>query len=398
MKQHVLFSFPRRLGVPGIGHTAWCQVSQLVRQGFAVHLVCGSLERPVKGLASLRQTMKLRLAGGLIGHVKLSYRLLGPRALQRHDQIAAGVLRQISRRHAVVVHAWPGGALHTMQVARDLGAASLLERPNAHTAYAFEAVASEYDRLGMSSPAGHSHTADPVRLEQEEAEFAAADRIACPSPFVRKTFLDRGFTPERLALTSYGYDPERLPKHREPRGESMRFAFIGSAEPRKGLHFALRAWRAIEDKRGATFTIVGGMLPGYEQALGDLLTQPGVKYLGHQNDVAVVLGRTDFLVLPSIEEGSAIVTYEARAAGCGLVVSEAAGARCDHEVHGLVHPVGDVDALTAHLRMLINQPDTADALIAESTRTGHRWNWFNAGTELAAVLRSMSTELTEVFA
>ena len=58
----------------------------------------------------------------------------------------------------------------------------------------------------------------------------------------------------------------------------------------------------------------------------------------------------DVLVLPSLTEGSALVTYEAQAAGCALLVSEAAGAPCEHRREGLVHAPGDVAALTEHFR------------------------------------------------
>ena len=47
------------------------------------------------------------------------------------------------------------------------------------------------------------------------------------------------------------------------------------------------------------------------------------------------LSRADVLLLPSIEEGSALVTYEAQVAGCVPLVSSAAGAMLDHDVHGL---------------------------------------------------------------
>ena len=52
--------------------------------------------------------------------------------------------------------------------------------------------------------------------------------------------------------------------------------------------------------------------------------------------------KSNILVLSSIEEGSALVTSEARASGCVLLVSEAAGAICTHMENALVHRVGDV--------------------------------------------------------
>ena len=67
--------------------------------------------------------------------------------------------------------------------------------------------------------------------------------------------------------------------------------------------------------------------------------------------------KSHVLVLPSIEEGSALVTSEARASGCVLLVSEAAGAICKHMENALVHRVGDVEELTRHITLLDANPD-----------------------------------------
>jgi hypothetical protein len=48
-------------------------------------------------------------------------------------------------------------------------------------------------------------------------------------------------------------------------------------------------------------------------------------------------------VLLTIEEGSALVTSEARGSGCVLLVSEAAAAICTYMQMALVHQVGDRD-------------------------------------------------------
>ena len=76
------------------------------------------------------------------------------------------------------------GARETLQTARRLGIPTVLERPNAHTRFAYEAVRDECERLGVALPADHEHAynADILRLEEEE--YALADRLLCPSDFV----------------------------------------------------------------------------------------------------------------------------------------------------------------------------------------------------------------------
>lgn len=56
---HVLYSFPLRFGLAGIGTTAWNQVAELVKKGLRVTLFCGSCERPVPGIHRVVETMRV---------------------------------------------------------------------------------------------------------------------------------------------------------------------------------------------------------------------------------------------------------------------------------------------------------------------------------------------------
>ncbi len=96
----------------------------------------------------------------------------------------------------------------------------------------------------------------------------------------------------------------------------MLFAGVGAV--RKGLHFALEAWLRSPAHRYGTFLIAGAILDSYANKMKGLLAHPSVQVLGHRNDVPELMRRSDVLVLPTLEEGSALVTSEARGSGCVL--------------------------------------------------------------------------------
>jgi glycosyltransferase involved in cell wall biosynthesis len=96
---------------------------------------------------------------------------------------------------------------------------------------------------------------------------------------------------------------------------------------------------------------------------------------------------SDVLILPSIEEGSALVTSEARASGCVLLVSEAAGAICRHSENALVHQVGDVPTLARQITMLHENQDLLGRLRASSLASISEITWTAAGTRLLDVYR-----------
>ena len=91
----------------------------------------------------------------------------------------------------------------------------------------------------------------------------------------------------------------------------------------------------------------------------------------------------------SVEEGSALVTYEARGSGCVLLVSDASGAMCEHMKNGLIHPSRDVEALTGHIRQLDSDRMLLAKLRDESLSGLDGLTWAEAGRKLADVYRDV---------
>jgi glycosyltransferase involved in cell wall biosynthesis len=378
----VLYSFPHKIGAGRICHTAWQQVNGLTAAGAAVHVHAASFEKAFPQEVEIKPTLAR-------GKVRIPYRVIGStRAFDWHDRIVARRLEKLAGE-IDVVHTWPMGALETLKTAKRLGIPTVLERPNAHTRYAYEVVQQECERLGVALPPDHEHAYKQDVLAKEEAEYRLADRLLCPSDFVARTFLGRGFSREKLARHNYGYDESIYKPNGSPRADKggLTMLFVGVCAVRKGLHFALEAWLQSPASATGTFTIAGEFLPSYEEKLSTMLAHPSVRVLGHRKDIPDLMHKSDALVLPSIEEGSALVTSEARGSGCVLLVSEAAGAICKHMENGLVHSVGDVSTLSQQITMLHENRQLLETLRTNSLRTTHEITWTAAGRMLLEVYR-----------
>lgn len=384
----VLYSFPDTLGKPGIGTTALNQVKGLIASGAEVIVCCTHATVDPPGARDVVET--LTLAGRRIPH-----RALGvDRAFAYHDVRVARTLRRSTRTPPDVVHGWPLGSIETFRAAKSTGIASAREVPNTHTEEAYRRAADEAARLEISLPAGHSHSFNARRLRREEAEYRSADALLVPSEHVAQTFLSRGFPDSKLRRHRYGFDPERFPdpgpRTRAP-GSDLQCVFVGRLEPRKGLHLALRAWADAGVGARGSLRIYGSYAPGYRSVIEPLLeAAPGVEFMGFTDDVGAVLRGADVLVLPSLEEGSALVTYEAQASGCALVVSDAAGAQVEHMGNALVHDAGDVKTLTEHLRVLAADPGLLSAMQAESRRRRPQLTWESSARRLIEIYRDIS--------
>lgn len=385
----VLYSFPHKLGASRICYTAWQQVNGLAEAGADVLVHTTALARPVPPGVRVDATLSragLRLPVGVLGSFA---------TLALHDHLVARRLRKLADR-IDIVHTWPSGAEKTLKTARELGIPTVLERPNAHTRFAFEAVQKECDRIGVQLPRGHEHAFKPAVLEKEEEEFRLATKLLCPSEFTLKTFLDEGFSRRQLARHIYGYDERtyfphpRASKPDASRGLTMLFA--GVCAVRKGLHFALEAWLASPAHRNGQFLIAGDFLPAYRKKLATQLAHPSVHVLGHRNDVPSLMQQSDILVLPSIEEGFGLVCTEAMGSGCVPLVSDACSDLCAHMQDGLVHHVADIRSLTEHITQVHEDRDLLWRLRAAGLQKAPSITWTAAGRVLLDAYREVIRE------
>jgi glycosyltransferase involved in cell wall biosynthesis len=99
--------------------------------------------------------------------------------------------------------------------------------------------------------------------------------------------------------------------------------------------------------------------------------------------------KSDIMVLPSIEEGFALVCAEAMGSGSVPLVSEACTDLCRHMHNAMVHRIADVDALTSHLTLLHQDRTLLAALQAEAARSAAECTWSVAGQTLLNVYRDV---------
>jgi glycosyltransferase involved in cell wall biosynthesis len=392
--------------------TAWWEAAGVAGAGGDLTVYAGAVQRPLPASIQTRTTLAR-------GRWRIPYRALGTlRALALHDRIVARALPKLGGS-VDVVHTWPLAGLQTLRTAKRLGITTVVERPNAHTRFAMEAVARECERLGVILPADQEHAYNSGKLAKEEEEYSLADYLLCPSDFVVRTFHDEGFESDRLVRHIYGYDEElyfpalgdraarighdALAGDRQPstgsngpggdRDEStgLNALFVGVCAVRKGVHYALEAWLRSPASQTGTFRIAGEFLPAYEERLADMLAHPSVQVLGHRDDVPELMRNSDILLLPSIEEGFGLVCTEAIGSGCVPLVSDACTELCVHERDALVHAVGDVDALTQHLTLLHDDRTRLAEMRAACLDAAPTLTWAVAGRQLLDVYEQVAS-------
>jgi glycosyltransferase involved in cell wall biosynthesis len=372
----VLYSFPHKIGADRICYTAWQQVRGLAAAGVDVLLFTGAVSRPLPSSVEVETTLSL-------GKLRIPYKLLGKlRALALHDHIVAKRLPRL-KGQIDVVHLWPCAALETINAAKRLGIPTVLERPNAHTRFCYEIVAAEHKRIGIETPHGDYQPSDSV-LAREEAEFQACDFLLCASEFAARSFLDLGFGNERILRHRYGFDDKEFFPGEEIREREQRFTalFVGVDAVRKGLHLAMQAWLCSPACKDGVFFIAGELTQEFKLRFAFELSHSSIVQLGHRHDVPSLMRAADVLLMPSIEEGFALVCAEAIGVGCVPLASTACTEMCRHGENALVHTVGDSSTLRHHIAQLYERPELLARLRAGALRSRAELTWTKAGYAL----------------
>ena len=327
--------------------------------------------------------------------VRLPHRVFGmDRTMTFHDMRVASHLRKHEATYDLV-HCWPGATIHTCRAALDVGIPAVREIPNTHTANAYDVVGSLCAELGIELPRGHSHRLNVGRLRKEETEYREAQRLLVPSDYVKATFIARGFAPEKLLQHQYGFDPDIFTLGPTPRSGPFHAVFLGAVEPRKGLHIALEAWRLSEAFKDARLSVYGRIVEGYAKVLEPYRSMPGVEFHGFTDSAAGVLQSADVLILPSFEEGSALVTYEAQGCGAVPLVSDATGAQCAHEVSGMIHPAGNAEILASHIKRLKEDRGFLEGLRSRVIKQRDKLTWAAAAGQLERCYKIAQAQMSK---
>lgn len=161
-----------------------------------------------------------------------------------------------------------------------------------------------------------------------------------------------------------GVDVERYEKAEPWPSERPAILFIGRHEPRKGLDVLLDAFAGIDD----AVLWIAGEGPETEH-LKERASDGHVEWLGtiSEEEKARRLRGATIACFPSIEgESFGVVLLEALAAGVAVVASDLTGYRdvARHDQEAVLTPPGDVNALRAALRAVLDDASRRERLIA----------------------------------
>jgi glycosyltransferase involved in cell wall biosynthesis len=252
-----------------------------------------------------------------------------------------------------------GAGLKAGKKVQNSGGVYICDRGSSHQRYQEQIVTDEYQRWGVNIPV--SDERDTVR---EEKIYEAADLITVPSGFAERSFLEMGIPKEKLRRIPYGVRLERFRPVGQPQEGRFDVLFAGAVSLRKGFPYLLQAFSQVQHP-AKRLRVAGAMRPDLEAVLSRL-PQQNVEFLGSvpQDRLIELMSTSTVMVLPSIEEGLALVQGQAMACGCPVIASTNTGSEdlFTDDVEGFIIPIRDTEVLTHRMQQLADDPSLRERM------------------------------------
>jgi glycosyltransferase involved in cell wall biosynthesis len=249
---------------------------------------------------------------------------------------ACGAARIVSRldppAEGGVYHYRAGFGGRSVAAARARGWVCLCDHTIAHPAVLEYLVA----HAGNMPPPGEAGPIDE-NWRAILADIDRADHVLTNSDFVKSTFVQQNWGPDRVDVIYLGIDDGFLSAipARVPREGPLRLLFAGAFNRRKGgpeLAEALLALDGVDWR----LDLCGPVGPDSQAAFDRLAADSRVTCHGNLSAGALAarMAAADVFVFPTLAEGSARVLFEALAAGCYVVTTPNGGSIVADGEHG----------------------------------------------------------------
>jgi starch synthase len=286
-----------------------------------------------------------------------------------------------------------GAGLKTGVRVQQQGGKFICDRGSTHIRYQEKIVSEEYRRWGVDHPV--SDIRDIVR---EEKIYELADAITVPSDFAARSFLESGLPASKIHVIPYGVRLAKFSRTGEPPPGRFEVLFAGSVSLRKGIPYLLEAFANVHHT-AKRLRVAGPIHPDMKTVLGRL-PQHQVEFLGAvpQEQMAELMSTSHVMVLPSIEEGLALVQGQALACGCPVIASTNTGGEnlFTNDKEGFIVPPRDAKAIEERMQQLADDPALQSRMSeAALNKVKTLGGWNDYGDQWEVLLKTLvSTDLS----
>jgi len=302
--------------------------------------------------------------------------------------LAMWLVRSLDTGWTDIFHAMDGTGPKAGRFVKEQGKVWICDRPCTHILTQKEILVEEHKHWGIPPP---QFSID--RLERCVAEYEEAHAVTVPTQFAKRTFVKHGIASERVFVCPYGVDLSEF-RPAAKRDDVFRVIYVGQITVRKGIGYLLEAIEPLVRRHRVELWIVGEMDPRMRPLLDSYKGMFVYKGVSPRQDLWQLYSQASVLVLPSVEEGLALVQAQAMACGVPVISTTNTGAEdlFTDGVEGFIVPIRDPEAIREKLEWMIESRELRDKMAAAALeRVKSLGGWDRYGECVEAVYKKIAS-------
>jgi glycosyltransferase involved in cell wall biosynthesis len=292
------------------------------------------------------------------------------------------------------VHCWSGVAEETLRASFPPETVRMLMRGSAHIAVQRQLLQDEQVRVSVPL----DQPSDWI-VARERREYDLVDHIVVLSSFAKQSFIDQGIPASKLTLLSLGvridaFRPspavmaERVARIR--RGQPLTVLFVGNLSFQKGLWDLAQVIKSVDPAR-FRFVLVGKVLPEVQKLVAAFPADVQVVGKVPQAELPEIYTKGDLFLLPTLQDGFAVVLAQAKAAGLPLITTPN-GAGYDivkSPKDGWIVPIRDAAAIVDRLRWCDQHREELAGMIETNASEVRSRSWTEVAADFEEIVRRL---------
>ena len=193
------------------------------------------------------------------------------------------------------------------------------------------------------------------------------DLFIAPSNFLLEKFIEFEIPRDKIVLYNHGFNVALFNSLSKVSSQKIRFGYIGTFIPSKGVHVLLEAFNRIKN-HNIELRIHGKFLPyhpgfeDYPDYLRSLGNKDNIRWFGEYDnkDIARILSEIDVLIVPSIwYENSPLTIHEAFMGEVPVITSNIGGMAelVQDGLNGFHFQAGNSKDLAIQMQRVLDNPD-----------------------------------------
>ena len=307
----------------------------------------------------------------------LIYKILPDKTIIK---ISESIFSRSLNKDVDFAYLWPGISLSAYQSIKKRGHRIIFEGVNSPAGHIKQILDVEYARLNL--PAAHGISQQYI--DDELQRIALADYVYSCNPTMRTYFEEIGVPKSNILDTSFGLSASCIlsDNHFKPQNHSHRttFLFVGSIGVRKGAHLLLEYW--VKSHLNAKLILVGTIEEALKPLVNQYLGDSCIEHIPFTSDLTSLYKTADVFILPSLEEGSPLVTYMALGAGLPVIASPmGSGNIIADGVDGFVIEPHDENKWIECMRLLSEDAALRQELSQQTRQKALNYTWDVVGAD-----------------